>query len=88
MSTQPPYISTLAKHVFFSSLLSFSLQAADGLHSLYEVLRGGYYDHVGDANSLNIIINDLLKLDKNIKKKSALDIGCGLGGTVKYFVDN
>lgn len=87
MSTQPPYISTLAKHVFFSSLLSFSLQAADAFHPLHEPLHGGYYDHVGDANSVDIVIHDILTLDKDMPNKPALDIGCGLGGTVKYFVD-
>lgn len=47
-------------------------------------LRGGDYAHAGETEAIDLVINEALKLDPAIKKGTALDLGCGLGGTAEY----
>ena len=47
-------------------------------------IRGGDYVHPGDADAIDLVVNQALEIDPLLKSKPMLDVGCGFGGTVHY----
>ncbi len=63
-----------------------TIPAPNSARLLLAELRHGDYAHAGDEEAIDLVIQQLLALNPQIKAGPMLDVGSGFGGTLHYLI--
>ncbi len=77
---------SLLKLLYFPLVINSAtipVEAPNPQRMLLSHLRGGDHAHVGDAESVHMVIKKALAINNQLQKLPAVDIGCGFGGTAE-----
>ncbi|MBM3893661.1 class I SAM-dependent methyltransferase [Candidatus Dependentiae bacterium] len=77
---------SLLKLLYFPLIITSTTGRVDGPNPqrvLLSHLRNGDHAHVGDAESVHMVIKKALAINNQLQKLPAVDIGCGFGGTAE-----